>query len=149
MTTEDPDESQRIVETALQYAEDAKRHYLPISFISPRQTFFGSRTLMLIISLSWRHETDLKKKQALLEKAIAAEREGLKRAESSGYIEAIIYEHHVSSITLVLMADLEKRTQEKKAILQEAMKHGEEAARMTEQIQPFNYWNRGHASSTG
>jgi hypothetical protein len=144
MTTEDPDEILRLTETALQYAEDAKRHYLPISFISPRADSWWVEAVEAdyLRFLAWS-ETDVKKRQALLEKAIAAARDGLKRAESSGYIEAIIYGHHVSSLTLVLLADLEKRTHEKKAILQEAMKHREEAVRMTEQIQPFDYWNRG------
>jgi tetratricopeptide (TPR) repeat protein len=143
-TTEDPDERLALTETALQYAEDAKRHYFPTSFISPRTDNWWVEAvdadhLRFLAS----RETDVKKKQALLEKAITAAREGLKRAESSGYIEAIIYEHHVSSYTLELMAELEKRTQEKKAILQEAMKHREETVRMTEKIQPFGYWNRG------
>ncbi len=142
--TEDPDEHQRLTETALQYAEDAKRHYLPISFISPRTDYWWVEAVDAEhFTFLARHETDVKKKQALREKAIAAAREGLKRAESSGYIEAIIYGHHVSSLTLDPMVDLEKRTEKKKAILQEAMKHREEAVRMTEQIQPFNYWNRG------
>ena len=143
-TTEDPDERRRLIETALQYAEDAKRQYFPISFISPRTDVWWVEAVDAdyLNFLAFR-ETDMKKKQALCEKAIAAQREGLKRAESSGYIEAIIYEHHAYRHTLVRMADLEKRTQEKKAILQEAMKHGEEAVRMTEQIQPFGYWNRG------
>ena len=143
-TTEDPDELQRFSETALQYAEDAKRHYLPISFISPRTDNWWVEAVEAehLIFLAWR-ETDVKKKQALLEKAIAATREGLKRAESSGYIEAILYGHHMSSWTLELMAGLEKRTEEKKAILEEAMKHREETGRMTEQVQPFGYWNRG------
>jgi tetratricopeptide (TPR) repeat protein len=141
---EDPDERQRLAETALQYAADAKRHYFPISFISPRTDAWWVETNdveYLTFLAYW--ETDVKNKQALLEKAIAADREGMKRAESSGYIEAIIYEHHISSITLVFMADIEKRTQEKKALLQEAMKHRYETVRMTEEVQPFGYWNRG------
>jgi hypothetical protein len=149
MTTDDPDERHRIVEKVSQYAEDAKQHYLPISFISPRADAFWVEDVDAHNLTGEAYlETDLKKKQVLLEKAIVDEREGLKRAESSGYIEAIIYEHTLSSMTFALMADLEKRTQEKKTILQEAMKHGEEAARMTEQIQPFNYWNRGDMQTT-
>jgi hypothetical protein len=144
MATEDPDEIQRLLETILQYAEDAKRYYHPISFISPRGDFFWVEAAEAdyLRFLAWP-EAEVKKKQALLEKVIAADREGLKRAEFSGYIETIIYEHIMSRWTLTLTAGLEKRTQEKKAILQEAMKHMEEAARMTEQIQPFTYWNRG------
>jgi tetratricopeptide (TPR) repeat protein len=143
-TTEDPDERQRLLEKTLQYAEDAKRHYFPISFISPRADAFWVEAIDAenLRLLAYR-ETDVKKKQALLEKAIAAAKEGLKIAESSGYIEAITYGHHISSYTLMLLADLEKRTHEKKVILQEAMKHREETVRMTEQIQPFDYWDRG------
>jgi tetratricopeptide (TPR) repeat protein len=143
-TTEDPDERLALIETAFQYAEDAKRHYFPISFISPRGDNWwveANEADHLAFLAYW--ETDVKKKQALLEKAIAAYGEGLKRAESSGYVEAITYEHHACSLALVHMAELEKRAQEKKAILQEAMKHREEAARLTEQVQPFGYWNRG------
>jgi exonuclease VII small subunit len=143
-TTEDPVEIQRLIETAFQYAEDAKRHYLPISFISPRTDNWwveANEADHLAFLAYWG--TDAKKNQVLFEKAIVAYGEGLKRAESSGYIEPITYEHHACSLALVFMAGLEKRTQEKKAILQEAMKHREEAVRLTEQIQPFNYWNRG------
>lgn len=142
--TEDPDEIQRLTETAMQYAEDAKQHFLPISFISPRADYFWIEAVDADhFRFLASNETDMKKKQALLEKAIVAAREGLKRAESSGYIEAIIYEHHISSFTLLDVAELEKRTQEKRAILQQAMKHREEGAKMVEQVQPFGYWNRG------
>jgi tetratricopeptide (TPR) repeat protein len=144
LTTEDPDERQRLIETALQYAEDAKRHYLPISFISPRTDNWWVEAVeaeQFYFLASF--EIDVKKKQALLEKAMEAFREGLKRAGYSGYIEAIIHEHHMFSCALELMAGLEKRTKEKKSILQEAMKHMEETVRMTEQIQRLSYWNRG------
>ncbi len=148
-TIEAPDERLALNEKALQYAEDAKRHYFPISFVSPRAGALWVEDVdaeHLLWLAYW--ETDVMKKQALLEKAIAANKEGLKRAESSGYIEAIILEHHNSSMALAFMADLEKRTQEKKASLQEAMKHREETVRMTEQIHPFGYWSRGIMQST-
>jgi hypothetical protein len=142
--TESPGEWMALFETVLQYAEDAKRHYFPISFISPRADAYWTETVDTdYLNFLTNRETDVKKKQALREKAIAGHREGLKRAESSGHIEAVLYEHHLIGRTLEAMAASEKRTQEKKAILQEAMKHEEEAARMTEQIQPFLHWNRG------
>ena len=141
--TEDPDESLRLAEAILQYAEDAKRHYFPISFTSPRDDdcWVDGIDAENFYFLAGR-ETDVEKKQALLEKAIVAAREGLKRAETSGYIEIIMTEHGVFSNILTDVAQLEKRTEEKKTILREAMKHREEAARITENIQPFSYWNR-------
>lgn len=143
VVTENPDESLRLAEAILQYAEDAKRHYSPISFTSPRDDdcWVDGIDADYFYFLAGR-ETDVEKKQTLLEKAIVAAREGLKRAEASGYIEIIMTEHGVFSNILTDVAQLEKRTDEKKAILREAMKHREESSRITENIQPFSYWNR-------
>jgi hypothetical protein len=141
--SQDPDEHLRLHEAILQYAEDAKRHYFPISFTSPRDDDYwvedvGARNFRFLAS----RETDVKKKQALLEKAIVAAREGLKRAETSEYIEVIMDEHHEFSLALEDIAQLERKTEEKKAILREAMKHAEESARIMENVQQFSYWNR-------
>jgi len=141
--TNDPDESLRLNEAILQYAEDAKQHYFPISFTSPRDDdcWVEGIDAENFHFLAGR-ETDVKKKQALLEKATVAAREGLKRAEASGYIEVIMLAHNLFSNVLIDVAQLERKTDEKKAILREAMKHREESARITENIQPFGYWNR-------
>ncbi|MGA3192995.1 MAG: hypothetical protein ABSD73_10865 [Candidatus Bathyarchaeia archaeon] len=141
--SQDPDERLRLHEAILQYAEDAKQHYFPISFTSPRDDEYwvedvGARSFRFLAS----RETDVKKKQALLEKAIVAAREGLKRAEASEYIEVIMEEHFEFSSALEDIAQLERKTEEKKAILREAMKHAEESARIMENVQQFSYWNR-------
>jgi hypothetical protein len=141
--SQDSDVRLRIHEAILQYAEDAKRHYFPLSFTSPRDDDYwvedvGARNLRFLAS----RETDVKKKQALFEKAIVAAREGLKRAEASEYVEVIMDEHFELSFALADIAQLERKTEEKKAILREAMKHAEESARIMENIQQFSYWNR-------
>ncbi|HVO36813.1 MAG TPA: hypothetical protein VMT01_01420 [Candidatus Acidoferrum sp.] len=147
--SQDPDERLRLHEAILQYAEDAKRHYFPISFTSPRDDDYWVEdvdTNNLLFQTG--HEADVKKKQALLEKAIVAAREGLKRAEASGYIEVIMMEHGLFHQVLTGLAQLEKRAEERKAILREAMKHAEESTRIMENIKPFDYWDRANCQGT-
>jgi hypothetical protein len=146
--SQDPDERLRLHEAILQYAEDAKRHYLPISFTSPRDDDYWVEDINTknFLFLAGR-EADVKKKQALHGKASVAVREGLKRAEASGYIEVIMMEHGLFHYVLTGLAQLEKRAEERKAILREAMKHVEESTRIMEDIKPFDYWDRGNCQA--
>jgi hypothetical protein len=141
---EDPECRSALFNAILQYAEDAKQQYAPISFISPRgdavwiETDHADYNYFLAF-----YETDLRKKRVLLEKAREAYSDGLRRAEASGYPAVINYANHLLGGTLVNLAAIETRSEEKKRLLEEALEHKHEAVRITEKLEPFLRWNRG------
>jgi len=141
---EDPEERSAFLKTMLQYAEDAKQQYAPLSFISPRGDAAWIETIHAdhYSGLAY-YETDLRKKHDLLEKAREAYSDGLRRAEASGYPAVTEYAHHTLGGIFVKLAEIETRTEEKKRLLEEALKHKHEAVRITEQLEPFLRWNRG------
>lgn len=142
--TEDQDKRVGLFERALQYAEDAKHHYSPISFTSPRGDTYWTQAPHAehYFDLA-RFEANLSKRRELLEKAVEAAPELLKRAENSGYPEAFINANHVFSLILWFLAKTEMSPEEKKKLLEKALRHRNESIRLTEQLQPFAYWNRG------
>jgi len=142
--TEDQDRRVELFKRALQYAEDARHHYSPISFISPRGDTYWTQAPHAehYFDLA-RFETNLSKRRELLEKAVEAAPELLKRAENSGYPEAIINANHVFSLILWFLAKTETSSEEKKKLLEKALRHRNESIRLTKQLQPFAYWNRG------
>ena len=83
-TSEDPDEIVKFAKRALQYAEDAKHQFSLISFISPRDgVMWAEAPHAQYYQLLAFHEANAEKKRELLEKALEAAPEGLKRAEDS------------------------------------------------------------------
>ena len=144
MTPEDPDGIAKLRKRALQYAEDARHQYSPISFTSPRGGGFweGGPCAHYYASLSYS-ETNLGKKRELLEKAVEAAPEELKRAESSGYPSIISWEHEVYGIALVHFAKIVTDSKEKQRLLEEALLHINEANRIIRQTDPLACWNLG------
>jgi len=142
--SEDPDENVRIAKRALQYAEDAKRQYSIISFVSPLgdviwvEAPYAEHYWSLA---SW--ETNLSKRRELLEKAAEATSDLLRRAENSGCLLDIHYAHHVVSKVLMAVARIETGSDEKKRLLEKALEHRNEAIKSFEQITPFDYWDQG------
>jgi hypothetical protein len=134
---------------AIQYAEDAKRQYSLIPFISPRADAFWIETIHAEpAEVFWPpemflRETDFGKKHDMLERAIAAGRDALEPAETSGYPYAIVYVHLLLGISLRLFADIETSPEEKEKLLEKALQHGEEASRIVEQLEPLSYWDLG------
>ena len=142
--TEDPDKRAEILQSALQYAEDAKHLFSPISFISSRGDAFW--TGVPYAEYYWElayWETDLRKRHDLLEKAITDGTNAIKLAESTGYPNIMIYAHHILSKSLGSLAQIETSSEEKRRLLEKAMEHRKESVRITEQVQPFTYWNLG------
>jgi hypothetical protein len=142
---EDAEGKSGIWKTILQYAEDARHQYSSISFMSPRGDEFWVETAQAEYDRDKAlAETDKKKKRELLEEGIEFARDGLKKAEVSGYPEIIVHAHHVLSISFQLWGvGAETRLGEKKRLLEEALAHRIEAAEIVEQLQPFAFWNRG------
>jgi len=141
---EDPEETFRVFRKSLQYAEDAKRLYSTISFVSPLGDVLWVEAPYA--EYYWAvatFETNLRKRQELIEKAAEAIPDLLRRAGNSGYPQDIHYAHHVVSKVLTSQATMEANSEEKKRLLEKALDHRNEATKYTEQTLPFDYWNRG------
>ncbi len=142
--TEDPDQRVGLLKGALKYAEEAKQQFSPISFISPRggKLWVEAPNAEFCLELA-ALETDLEKRRELLQKAAETAPDQLSRARESGYPDAIQTAHHVVSKILASLARVETRLENKKRLLEKALEHRNEDIRITEQLTPFFYWNRG------
>jgi hypothetical protein len=127
----------------IQYAEEAKRQYSVIAFVSPRADAVWIEAIHAHPSVVFFRETDLAKKHDMLERAIRAGRDALEPAETSGYPYAIMYLHLHLSANLWLFAEIESSPEEKEKLLEEAVQHGEEGSRIGEQLEPLVYWDLG------
>jgi len=141
---ENQDDRVKLVETVFHYSEEAKRQFSRISFTSPRgdATWIESPHTHAYIVLA-RNETTMKKRRGLLEKALETAPDMLRKAENSGYPELIHYAHFHFSNVLTRLAMMETNSDEKKRLLEKALLHGNEAIRLVEQLEPFDYWDRG------
>ena len=142
-SNDDRDEVVKIDRTVIQYAEDAKREYSVISFISPRGDRAWIETIRAEIMPGYYGETDLGKRHSMLERAIADGREALGPAEASGYPYAIMHVHLILSWRLRMLAEVESGLEEKKKLLEEALQHGNETLRIGEHFEPLAYWDLG------
>jgi len=142
--TDDPDERTRLVERAAQHAEEAKRQFSIIYFVSPRgdMAWLGGTDVEHWMRLS-SLETNLKRKRDLLEKALQAALIVVKRGEESGYPEIMMYLHNGRAIVRLSRATFETNLEERKRLLEEALFYCNESIKFTEQLEPFLYWNRG------
>jgi tetratricopeptide (TPR) repeat protein len=142
--TENPDEKVELGKRFMQCAEDAKHQFSQISFVSPRADYAWIETPHAqYYAYLAGPETDLGKRGELFEKAMRTVPDLLKRAEDSGYPEVMIYAHLTVSLVLLNMAKIETNFEEKKRLLEEALSHSDKFVRITEQLEPFLYWNCG------
>jgi tetratricopeptide (TPR) repeat protein len=143
---DEPDEKIRLIEAAVQYAEEAKRKFSIISFVSPRCDMAWTEGIDVEQWL-WLSdlETDLTKKHDLFRKALDALPNVVKRAEESGYPEIMMYLHDGRALIRSIRAEFETDLDEKRKLLEEALLHCNENIKFTERLEPFLYWNRGIA----
>jgi hypothetical protein len=148
---DDCDELAKGWRTVIQYAEDAKRQYSVISFISPRADNVWIEAIHAQVMPGYRPETELGKKHDMLERAIGAGRDALEPAETSGYPYAIMSAHWWLSIQLHRLASIESSPGEKKKLLEQALQHGNEVYRAGGHLFPLAYWDlgafRGHQAA--
>jgi hypothetical protein len=144
---DDPDEFAEVRRKVVQYAEEAKRQYSPISFISPRADAYWIEAIYaqgdLFGNAATRFETDPQKKRGLYERGLDAAKDVQKRAESSGYQYAVWWLHGSLRWWLWSLAGIETNSEQKKRLLEESLQHGEEGLKLTEQMEPLGYWDRG------
>jgi hypothetical protein len=147
--SEDPDEAARLLERAVQYAEEAKRQFSTACFVSPRGDIAWLDAIdFMRLSMLAGFETDLKKKRDLFEKALQALPGIRKQGEESGYPEIRLYLYLTGAGFGLQRAQSETSLVEKKKDLEEALADCNESIKITEQLEPFLYWNRGVMSNT-
>ena len=142
-TIDEPIKRLEAYQRALQYAEDAKQQYAIISFMSPRGGLWVESPHADHFWELALYEIDLKKRRGLLEKAIKEGTQEIAQAESSGYPEIMSFAHHVLSKALVSLAQTETSLEEKQRLVEKALKHRKESIRITDQINPSNYRDKG------
>jgi hypothetical protein len=140
---DDYDELAKGLRTVIQYAEDAKRKYSVISFISPRADFAWTEATHATFTPQYSRETDWARKHDMVESAVVAGRNALVAARTSGYPYAIMYVHWWLSGNLWLFAGIEKNPEEKEKLLEEALHHGNEASKIGEHLLRVVYWDLG------
>jgi tetratricopeptide (TPR) repeat protein len=147
---EDADKRREFLQKALQYAEDTKHQFSPISFVSPRTGAFwtGSPNAEYHAYLaSW--ETDLGKRRNLLETAVVHGTHAIKQAENTGYPEIITRAHlGMLGLPLVALARIETNIEKKKKLLKRALDHRKKHMNLHNQLRRFQYWNLGFAWSS-
>lgn len=141
---EDPEEAMLILKEALDYAVEAKREYSTIRYASrglgvlwvgaPRVEYYWE-----LASL----QTDMEKRRELLEKAIETVPAMLKAAEESGYPYTLSSAHHVVSKAFESLAQIEKKTETKRSLLEEALKYRRKNMKLQEELFPYYYWDLG------
>jgi tetratricopeptide (TPR) repeat protein len=142
--TEDPEKKMEILQRALQYAESSQHQFSAISFVTPRYGAFWTRApyLEYYYELS-TFETDIPKRRRLLEKAVADGDQAVKLAEKTTYPWIVCLTKIHFSQALASLAQMETNPEQKKRLLEKALEHGEEAAKITDQLYPFVYFLRG------
>lgn len=133
-----------LLEQILQYTNEAREAFARVSHVGvlhifwvgePYSDYYLSRALL---------ETDSRKRRELLDRALEASAERLKRALDSGYPDVVQETHHVLSKILVALATLEWRREERVRLLEEALEHRNESIRLLEEAgPPYQLWNRG------
>lgn len=139
---EDPDKMREGHVSAIQYAEDALRHF---DVVSSHSNAAGAclRIAESYIDLAREVETSIQQKNVLFEKAVKFGRKGLEHAERSGPND-ISNNLHVLSKGLYFLSAMKQDLEEKKRLLEEALKLRERSITVAEQTAaPFDYWNRG------
>jgi hypothetical protein len=156
---DDYDERAKLQDAVISYAEDAKQQYSVIElispqndaawieaihmipFISPQFDFGWIEATQAVFTSRYSPETDLPKRRNMLEKAIAAGKDALETAKTSGYPYAMTYVHWRLSLNLRLFAKIETSPEEKEKLLDEALQHCNEAVGIFEHIMSPSNWN--------
>lgn len=149
IASEDPDAGGRLIEKAVQYAEEAKRQFSIMSFVSPRGDLAWLEGIEVAHWLwSAGYETELKKKRELYEKVLQAFPGVRKRGEESGYPEIRMFVSLSDAGFRVQLVQSETNLTNKKGTLEEAVSQGNKSYEIAEQLEPFLYWNRGIMHNT-
>jgi len=141
---EDAEARNRLIEKITQYAEEARHLFSILSFVSPRgDTVWLESIGEMRLVWSVAFETNLGKRRKLYEQVLQTLPNAKRRAEESGYPEIRMYMSLSEAALLVQLAQSETDLVQKKRILEEALIQGNKSFEITENLEPFLYWNRG------
>ena len=138
--TEDPDQRRKLAEKAMQFYDKAQHLCSIISFISPRGGLIsppGGYTEHYFYLAEW--ETDPEKKIDFLRKSEKNGLEALKVAENSEVPVAIAFMLHILSKMFTARARLQPDLDEKRSLLEKALRYIERSIGMYVQWKPFAY----------
>lgn len=141
---ETPETRKQLTEKALQFYEDAQKHYSIMSFMSPRGGLLGPPS-------GWAEhyyhmalwEPNPKRRLGFLKKSEKLGKDALILAENSGMPLVVAQALHVLSKTLQARAHMELDGLKKSKHLEKALEHREKTIRIQEKLTPFFYWNLG------
>jgi len=142
--TEDPDQRLKLSEEAMRYYDKSEHLFSIFSFICPRGGLIsppGGYTEHYFYLAEW--ETDPEKKLEFLRESEKIGLEALKVAENSEVPVAIIFMLYMLGKTLTARARLEPDINEKKSLLEKALRYLERSIGIYTQWKPFVYWNIG------
>lgn len=129
---------------AFQHAKDASKNFSSIAYVSCGNGLYWADAPEA--DYYWNlseYEIDLSKRHLLLNKALDAARDRLKKAEISGYPKMLLLSHILLGNILREFAKAETDRDSKNKILEEAYSHVAEGVRITDEIWPFNFMIRG------
>jgi tetratricopeptide (TPR) repeat protein len=147
-TCENFEETEALYETALKYAIEAKRQYSSILLKSPLWgALWAEKPRAEYYRMLAEAETDLRKKNWLLEKALEDSIEQLKLAESAQFPEVIMHAHYSLGAVLFSLSKIHVDREKKRNLLEKAFEHCKEATKLIERFIPYYYWKRGRMQS--
>ena len=140
--SEDPDQRRDLAEKAMEFYEKAMKYLSIMSFYGYEAGVTrppGGYIEYYLNLASW--ETNPIKKIEYLDKSLEAGTEALKVAEDSG--TRLGWVQHALSKALIVRARLEPNIDERRSLLEKALKYRERHIATGERLTPFDYWNRG------
>jgi tetratricopeptide (TPR) repeat protein len=137
---EDAEERCRLLNKALNHAENAKNEFSKLSWISPTTgSFWVEAPHTEYFYRLASDETEPHKRRDLLHKAVDSAPEGFRLAEESGVAVSGIYMHQVLSRAILSLARTETDLQKRMKMLQEGLEHRKESSKFNERNNPFGY----------
>ncbi len=142
---EDPDQRWKQADDAMEFYDKAQHYCSIISFMPPRDGFIGQPTGHAEdhFERAKYQETDPKKRLELLEKAEKEGRKALKLAVDSDIPRVVGIGFWVLSKILAERARVDPDPTEKRSRLEKALEYLEKATEITEQLEPFHYFDQG------
>lgn len=143
---DDPEEGQALLDRALEYAKESDRCFSLLAAVSlwpfPLWPAAPDASYCLMKALL---QTNLERKKELLRRALEAAPIALERAMSTGFPEVIFFARRNYASILEWLARLEPERGQRERLLNEALGHAAEHARLVDQVDPSLYWARGEA----
>ncbi len=144
ISVDSPDEGTDLLSKALKQGQDATRLYRLARMEGHSEWLYANAPEAgNYMVRAYYHATSLEHKRSLLEKGLQLCPELLKQATEFGYPGAMMTARHIYSGILGLLGKTEPASERKKAFLTQALEHRNEGLKLVDELQPFQFWNRG------